>query len=547
MLMKKQFLASYSRLSLADGDMDMEQDGKDESNSIENQKTLIREFVESKDEFEGMEIKEFVDDGYTGTNFERPGFKKMIDLAKQGEIAVIVVKDLSRFGRDYIGVGEYMEQIFPLLGVRFIAINNEYDSKNYVGTTMSLDVAVGNLVNTMYSRDLGKKLHSANEVKWKKGYSTNGLAPFGYVFDTEKKGRYKIDPHAAIIVRKIFDLALLGMNTTQIAYRLNEEKIVIPSEYNKINKVQGKENQYVLSPDKIWNAGKVLRILKEYTYTGAMVLGKRRVILSGTKIVRENPKERRYITEGTHEAIVTHEEFMQAQKVIRYTSRKEYSIKNNFALRRKIRCGHCHRVMYHNFNLTDPVVWCCDGREMPKFSKCPKGVYSIKKIENITFCRLQYMLSILSRIDKKIKEMDREKKQKEGDLAGLKLKEEMKNSLLKEERIILYKKYAYGEITLKEYQSLKEQVNKKIIDVQSAMEDDALKETAEEKILSDVRKLVCNAEDFLKEDTLTQNAVTAFIDAVYIYDGPRVEVRFRLEKQIGQVLDMLNISVEPEK
>ena len=156
-------LALYTRLSRADGDLG--EDGKDESNSIENQKALIYEYIESREEFAGMEIQEYVDDGYTGSNFDRPGFQKMMDAVRQKKITTIIVKDLSRFGRDYIGVGEFLEQIFPVLGVRLIAINNNYDSNDYIGTTMGLDVAVSNLVNTMYCRDAGKKLHSANEVK----------------------------------------------------------------------------------------------------------------------------------------------------------------------------------------------------------------------------------------------------------------------------------------------------------------------------------------------------------------------------------------------
>lgn len=203
-----------------------------------------------------------------------------MDDVRQKKIQCIVVKDLSRFGRNYIGVGEYQEQIFPVLGVRFIAINNYYDSSKHIGTTMGLDVAVSNLVNTMYSRDVGKKLHSFNEVKWRKGYSTSGTTPFGYVFAPERKGRFVIDPEAARSVRRIFDLALFGLSTTEIAYQLNEEHVLIPSEYNRIHQIQGKSNTCVITPDKIWDTQKVRSMLKTYEYTGALVLGKRRTVLS---------------------------------------------------------------------------------------------------------------------------------------------------------------------------------------------------------------------------------------------------------------------------
>ena len=139
----------YYRLSLADGDIGV--DDKEESNSIENQRLLLTSFVASRNDLIG-EIKEYIDDGFSGTNFDRPAFKRMIEDAKKGVIHTIIVKDLSRLGRDYIGVGDYLEQIFPTLGIRFIAVNSMYDSNDFMGKTVGLDVSITNLVNTLYSK-----------------------------------------------------------------------------------------------------------------------------------------------------------------------------------------------------------------------------------------------------------------------------------------------------------------------------------------------------------------------------------------------------------
>ena len=147
-------IAAYQRISRADGDLG--KDGKDKSNSIENQKELILRYISCKESLQNVPVMDFVDDGYTGSNFDRPGFQQMMDGVRNGKIDTIIVKDLSRFGRDYIGVGEYMEQIFPLLGVRLIAINDNYDSNNYKGTTLGMDVIVSNLVNAgMQERNCG--------------------------------------------------------------------------------------------------------------------------------------------------------------------------------------------------------------------------------------------------------------------------------------------------------------------------------------------------------------------------------------------------------
>lgn len=170
-------IAIYLRLSLSDGDL--KKGSKDESNSIENQRLLLHSYIEKQNDLSG-EIVEYVDDGYTGTNFNRPAFQKMIIDLKQGEIKTIVVKDLSRLGRDYIGVGDYIEQIFPLMGVRFIAVNNAFDSMKLNNGTPGIEVAVSNLVNNMYSRDIAKKVRAALETNWKNGKATCTNVPFGY-------------------------------------------------------------------------------------------------------------------------------------------------------------------------------------------------------------------------------------------------------------------------------------------------------------------------------------------------------------------------------
>lgn len=224
-------IAIYLRLSLADGDL--KKGSKDESNSIENQRMLLHDYIGKQEDLFG-EIVEYVDDGYTGTNFNRPAFQKMIVDLKQGDIKVIMVKDLSRLGRDYIGVGDYIEQIFPLMGVRFIAVNNSFDSMKLNNGTPGIEVAVSNLVNNMYSRDIAKKVRAALETNWKNGKATCTNVPFGYVWNKKDGQRWEIDPEAAASVKKVFELALSGRNTTQIAYGMNELKLPTPGLYPAI-------------------------------------------------------------------------------------------------------------------------------------------------------------------------------------------------------------------------------------------------------------------------------------------------------------------------
>ena len=234
--MKINGIAMYLRVSLSDGDLGVEQ--KDESNSIENQRLLLTEYLKANDSIQGQ-VLEYVDDGYTGTNFNRPGFIRMIEDAKKGIVKVILVKDLSRLGRDYIVAGDYIEQIFPMLGVRFIAVNNYYDSLDHGSDAMGFDVAINNLINTFYSRDLSKRQITAKQIRWQQGLSVSGTAPFGYLPDPERKGKWILDGEAAQIVRLIFEKALEGRSTKSIALRLNEMGVPTPGIYNKKKKLWG--------------------------------------------------------------------------------------------------------------------------------------------------------------------------------------------------------------------------------------------------------------------------------------------------------------------
>lgn len=289
---------------------------------IENQRMLLHDYIGKQEDLFG-EIVEYVDDGYTGTNFNRPAFQKMIVDLKQGDIKVIMVKDLSRLGRDYIGVGDYIEQIFPLMGVRFIAVNNSFDSMKLNNGTPGIEVAVSNLVNNMYSRDIAKKIRAALETNWKNGKATCTNVPFGYVWNKKGGQRWEIDPEAAPCVKKVFELALSGRNTTQIAYGMNELNLPTPGLYAKRKNLLMGSNP-IIAPDSemLWNAAIVWRILRRYEYTGALVMGRRKKI---DKSKKNNNDRTQYRQKNHHEAIVSREVFNAANHL---RASRNYSKKN---------------------------------------------------------------------------------------------------------------------------------------------------------------------------------------------------------------------------
>ena len=533
-------IAVYRRLSMADGDLG--KDGKDESNSIENQGLLILDYMESRDDLKDQPYEEYTDDGYTGLNFDRPGFQKMMTAVRCGDIDTIIVKDLSRFGRDYVTVGEYLEQIFPVLGVRFIAINNVYDSINYKGTTMGLDVAVSNLVNTLYSRDVGKKLKSANRVKWKRGYATGGYALFGYVFDPERPNRYKIDPEAAKIVRRVFDLALLGFSTGLIAEQLNDEELPIPSTYAKMKKIRGKMNQRVLTPDRIWDCGKVWRILNFYEYTGAMVRHKSEIIVSGSYVQRRLPRNQWIVVEGCHEAIVTKEEWEKAHEVIREIRGRNLAHPRKIVLRKKLRCGHCRRALQFTSGEPNYKCYCRAGLEQPKHSGCCGDMYFLGDIESVVYLAIRKQLDLLMKIKGQFTEREQNIKTLEKELELDRSRTEADIKRLKTDKIRFYEEYVDGKMTVEEYKIRKLETDGRIEELQKALEDGAANLKTEEKGLkqdrpAELKALLSESEKLLGETQLTAEMAAVFIENVYIHEDKHVEIVFRFEDMVAEAAE----------
>lgn len=235
--MKNQ-IAIYLRLSLEDVDKRTNA-VKDDSNSIASQRLLINRHLDQTPMLCDLPRIEFCDDGFSGTNFARPDFQRMIECAKRGEISCIVVKDLSRFGRDYLEVGDYLEHIFPFLGIRFKSINDHYDSAKHEGKTIGMDVAFKNLIYDYYSKDLSQKVKSAMRTKQQKARFVNTV-PYGYKTHQDDKHQLVIDGRTAPVVRRIFLNVIDGKSCTQIAKELNAEGILTPAQQKRFIAVQPK-------------------------------------------------------------------------------------------------------------------------------------------------------------------------------------------------------------------------------------------------------------------------------------------------------------------
>lgn len=223
----KKLLIGYYRLSMEDDSSEKD------SNSITNQRMLVTDFVQANHELARMQFKELYDDGYSGATLNRPAMQELLSLVRQEKVSCIVVKDFSRFSRDYIELGTYLEQILPFMGIRFISISDRYDSKDYNGKTLGLDSQFKGLIADFYVKDQSVKVKTALDTKREKGQYCSGSAPFGYQRNTDNKSELLIVEEEAEVVRRVFELTLQRLSKTEICKLFNEEGVKTPLQYMK--------------------------------------------------------------------------------------------------------------------------------------------------------------------------------------------------------------------------------------------------------------------------------------------------------------------------
>ena len=335
-----------------------------ESYSISNQRALLLDYVKSHEEFNGWNVLEFYDDGYSGVSFERPGIQKLLSLAG-GTVDCIIVKDFSRFGRNLVEVGDYLDQIFPFLGVRFIAVNEGYDSSQGLGSSVSLDVSLKALVYEMYSRDVSEKVRSAMHTKMRRGEYQGKTAFYGYKKLKTAKGGLEIDQPAAEVVRRIFLMATEGTVPTKIAVELNRDGIPSPLMYRRENHTDGGHSWRVAGEMTCWTRENVRRILTDERYTGRLISHTRAKEDVSAKISKLLPKEEWIIAENAHEGIVSEEIYKQAQKVLRHCRRAKVPEKPYRCFRGLLKCAYCGKALTRSTG-KETHYYCATRRALPK-------------------------------------------------------------------------------------------------------------------------------------------------------------------------------------
>ncbi len=347
-----------------------------DSESIENQKLLLGDFLQKHKEF--VLCEQFIDDGKTGTNFERPAFERMMNAVREGTINCIIVKDLSRFGRNHVEVGDYIERIFPFLGVRFVSINDGYDSFNPDCDKDQLLISVKNLMHEMYARDVSKKISSAIKIKQKTGgFYRTAIIPYGYKMGASV---YEIDEQAAAVVRRIFRSFASGDTVYHICAILNNEGIATPKEYTTNKLLYSKE-----STDSCWIASTVKRMLVNEVYIGNLVRHKwEQEFYSNTKATQI--EEKYWVrVENTHPAIIDHVVFMQVQEKLMQSENMQRKSTNSKSIQRISRTSRnisgptCYKKYSYDENIFKNKIFC---------GKCKMAMIrvNVKKSDNKETC-----------------------------------------------------------------------------------------------------------------------------------------------------------------
>lgn len=529
----------YLRLSREDGD-------KEESNSITGQRELLRDFIAKHPDMREYAVR--VDDGWSGSTFERPDFQKMMEDVKSGRTDCIIVKDLSRFGRNYLDAGEYIEKIFPFLGVRFIAVNDNYDSDTPKKANDDLIIPFKNLINEAYCRDISVKIRTQLDIKRKSGQFLGAFAVYGYMKDPADKNRLIVDEYAADIVRDIFKWKLEGVSPQDIASALNKLGILSPSEYKKslgMNYI----TPFKQSEKALWSVSAVLRILKNPVYTGVLIQGKDTTPSYKVHKRIRNAEADWVVIENNHESIISKMVFDTTQKVLSLDTRKGKAEDVVGLFSGMVFCGECGAGMVRK---TVPSgekkynYYICSAHKQDK--SCSPHRIRDTELESIVLQTVQTYIrqvmdldDILSMTDTApFRTMEAQKLQRQIDVKKSEL--ERSNTLL----MSLYENYTDGIITRDEYNRMKQTYSARSEELERQLN------ALQDSMVSVREKSSHNNEwmtEFRKHENITaleRSIVVSLIDRILVYADRRVDITFRWKDEFEWYADLLQRAVEQE-
>ena len=534
----------YVRLSIENSGKD------DDGESIENQTSICKEYVEEHPDLKLYDIYE--DNGKKGTNFDRPEFNRLMDDIRAGKVKCVLVKDLSRFGRDYIEAGEYLEKIFPFLGVRFISITDGYDSLTAGDAEGALMIPLKNMINDVYAKDISRKIITSFRARQEKGEYLPAFPPYGYVKSKTKAYRYEVDEEVAPYVRMIFEWKAAGVSHSEICKRLNDMGAVTPAR-RKVELGIWHAEKY---KHTIWHGRTIIDIMKNATYTGTLVYGRMpKSLYQGIKCHRAKPDEWRCIPDA-HEAIVSQELFDKVQKIFdersarmqkKWAESKQVRDKIVNLFVKRIYCGDCGKRMRFvkgnnalrdkNFYYTNYV---CGGYLDSGYRNCTRHSIRYQDVVDAVFAAMQVQMEYALNQEKmmqKLRGTAKERNLIDQYVAKVNyLTQELKK--VNSRREGLFESFAEGILDEADYQYAKKSYDEEYASLEKQLSEAKSRKKELDGVLTANNEWLQAMHKVEDATELDQDLVNALVKKVLIYEDNRVEVEFKFREQ-KDVLDRI--------
>ncbi len=521
----------YIRLSYTD-------DKTVESNSVSNQRKLIDDFIAQHPEIEAVEEK--IDDGYSGVLYDRPAFMEMMELIKNGVVNCVIVKDLSRLGREYIETGRYLRRVFPTYGVRFIAINDNLDTLTEKADEIT--VSVKNIMNEAYSRDISVKTRTALDIKRRSGDFVGAFTVYGYLKTGESHKSLIVDTFAANVVRDIFRKRLDGFSAYHIAEELNKAGILSPLAYKRSNGLPYAKNGYADKEGCKWSATTVIRILSDEIYTGTMVQGKQTTPHFKLKELETKPSSEWVRVEGTHEAIIDKSDFDLVQRLKRLDTRTAPQSDKVYLFSGVLICG------------------CCGGRMTRKTNRyknkeyfyyfCPAGkkggckYSSMIKESDLTECvreSLKAHINSVTSLNSIINGVSRERVNQAlvNEYAGYIKSNEEQLARVENFKRNLYENLVSGTLSKEEFLQYKQEYSAKAEEIKNAIESWNGKLTEALENRGDRNRWINHFLQFSEMEDIDRGMVARLIQSIVINADKSLEIRFNYQDEYQRAAEFI--------
>ncbi len=527
----------YLRLSVIDN-------GREECDSIENQEKIIREYLKQKPDIRIHRV--YIENGFTGTSFNRPVFNELLRDIEAGEINCVVVKDLSRFGRHALDATDYITNIFPQQDVRFISVRDNYDSAYDDEGKNQMYIMIDNFINELYAKDISRRVCSVMRAKRKKGEYVGGYAPYGFMKSPEDKHKLVIDEDAALVVRQIYEWRALGQGYSEIYNKLNKMHIPSPSYYRYLKGIYTNKNKSGKAYP--WSKHMIMIILSNQTYVGDLVQGKQLAGYYQNKKLAPVGRDEWVVIPNAHEAVITRELFEKVQRINYAKAEKARRNSGKYNLPKveniysgKIFCSDCGHAMklvrslstkkdkaYYNYKCANYVAHGKDYCSPKKFKKAEldKAVLEALNFQVALFAEKEHELEQISETSY-IKKREEEKSRQKVDL-------ERKVERMRKNLACLYDDFKDGLLTQTEYVEMREEYTAKIDVLQHEIL--CLKENSLDyvnHVLEGGKWRTAVTASKFKE--LSKELIAEFISRIEIYDGMRIKIVFNFMNEFDLI------------